>query len=112
MDRKQAADWMARYYQQPDPDHLVSVVRALVSAGSVKGQRIEVGPLGWIRQRFAKPGSMNGYAPVADQPLIAFLANVFAQNPGRLEPWLDDLQDLAECLRRSLWIERRHAHAA
>jgi hypothetical protein len=73
--------WMIFYYQNPQPDNLVENVRAM----SKRGQ---------LAQRTGL--------------ISAFLSRVFAQNPGKIAPWMTLLKNLPQnelyTLYNALWL--------
>ncbi|WP_139826198.1 MULTISPECIES: hypothetical protein [Derxia] len=64
-----ANEWINHYYERPTPERLVTEVRA-----------------------WSKSGRMSD--PKTSGVVIAFLAQVMASNPERIEGWLDELVDL------------------
>jgi nitrogen regulatory protein PII-like uncharacterized protein len=75
--------WMYFYYQNPQPDKLIENVRAMSNGGQLAN--IETA----------------GVIP-------AFLSRVFAQNPGRIDQWINSLKDLPQnelyTLYNALWL--------
>ena len=68
---KPDADWMTSYYDSPSPERFVEEVRTPTNAGVFNDRK--------------------------SQPyFIAFLSQVMAQNPERVERWLKEFEDLDE----------------
>lgn len=74
-----AWQWVAGYYQNPQPDDLLPAIHRL---------------------------SSSGYFESLGQPAVAigFFATVFAQNPERVNSWLSQAKDLPEPHRRILAV--------
>lgn len=84
-------NWITYYYTHPQPDGIPARVR-------------EMGALGLFRNR-------NDYAP-----MVAFLAEVFRQNPNRIAGWFESLQntspDVRSAIIRAAWESNTKAGTA
>ena len=72
-----AADWLSHYYENPAPERFVTEVIALSNAGMLSD-------------------------PNSAAPASVFLGKVMAANPGQVDAWLSQLEDLKPADRQTL----------
>jgi len=70
-------NWITYYYMHPQPDDIPARVREMAALGV-----------------FRKPSD--------DAPMVAFLAEVFRQNPNRIAGWFESLQNTSRDVRSAI----------
>jgi hypothetical protein len=85
------SNWISYYYMHPQPDDIPARVREMVALGVFRKQS-------------------------DDAPMVAFLAEVFRQNPNRIAGWFQSLQntspDLRSAIIRAAWESNTKEGAA
>src|ERR1700722_6413932 len=81
-DMANLSDWITYYYTHPHPDDIPARVREMAALGVFREQSAEI-------------------------PAVAFLAEVFRQNPNRIAAWFESLQntspDVRSAIIRAAW---------